>query len=468
MLLGRTDWAALQHARGSAADLPAGLALFLDGSLTVRTEAIGRWLEVVNHQNSIYQATTPVARYVAALLADPRTAELKVVEVIGGRPAHPPLRAVLIDWLGSIADDASDTVVANMQRLGFDEYPEMEELRSARPVLLRAVEAFLNDADPAVRHAAITAALLLLDTSEQRDRCRGKYEPLVRDVLATSAVGYYRDRALNVLDTWGQDTAALRAAEPQRPYSPHVWASNGWRGGQPLHRVFRDVIAERFPSVPLAPQAALLFGTRIDPTWDDRKFLSDFYNDILHQDTCGPHTAEGVPLLAAIATDDRVPARHRFDAVDLLFDIATVSERHLAQCWPDLPPHADAASEEAARTAVHAWVPELLGRWGGECPAVRLALAGLAVVFPTERTLAALTPRLQGLIDRQAAGTDVGDYARFVLVLAAGNDEATLTAVESLTDTYWKGTARAAPLRGRALHLLRQMLAKVNISLAAC
>lgn len=116
---------------------------------------------------------------------------------------------MLIDWLGSVADDAGDAVVATMRSLGFDEYPETEELRPARSVLLM------------------------------------------------------------------------------------FW--------------------------------------RIDPTWDDRRFLSDFYNDILHPDTCGPYTADGVPLSAAIAGDDRVPARHRFDAVDLLFDIATNAVADVAQ-----------------------------------------------------------------------------------------------------------------------------------------
>ncbi len=38
--------------------------------------------------------------------------------------------------------------------------------------------------------------------------------------------------------------------------------------------------------------------------------------------------------------------------------------------------------------------PDLLARWPAECPAVRMAFAGLAVVFPTDRTLPALTARL--------------------------------------------------------------------------
>ncbi|NUP49763.1 MAG: hypothetical protein HOW97_21000 [Catenulispora sp.] len=86
-------------------------------------------------------------------------------------------------------------------------------------------------------------------------------------------------------------------------------------------------------------------------------------------------------------------------------------------------------------------------------------------MFPTERTLAALTPRLQSFADQYPAASDIGDYVRFVLVLAANDADATLAAVEDLTDAYWRGTARSAPPRGRALHLLQQMLAKVRTCL---
>ncbi|USQ85951.1 hypothetical protein NFX46_20835 [Streptomyces phaeoluteigriseus] len=54
---------------------------------------------------------------------------------------------------------------------------------------------------------------------------------------------------------------------------------------------------------------------------------------------------------------------------------------------------------------------------------------------------------------------------RFVLVLAAQDDDQTLTVTEKLTDAYWEGTARGVPTRGRALHLLAQMLTKVGATL---
>ncbi|MFI6289621.1 hypothetical protein ACIBCM_33635 [Streptomyces sp. NPDC051018] len=234
--------------------------------------------------------------------------------------------------------------------------------------------------------------------------------------------------------------------------------------GPPIRQLFRDVIADRMPG-PRPPQAAMLFDTETDPYGDDRSFLGDFSNEILHQDTCRPATADGLALLAALAADDRIPAPHRFQAVDLLFRAATVTERHLVESWPATPQHADPHSEARARSAVQAHTPDLLTRWSAECPAVRLALAALAVLFPTDRTLPALTPRLRTFTHQHPQGTDIGDYVRFVLVLAAQDDNQILTVTEKLTDTHWQGTARGAPIRPRALHLLGQMLTKAEAGL---
>ncbi|MGQ4434315.1 hypothetical protein [Streptomyces sp. SAS_260] len=234
--------------------------------------------------------------------------------------------------------------------------------------------------------------------------------------------------------------------------------------GPPIRQLFRDVIVDRLPDrMPL--QAAMLFSSEIDPGWSDRAFLAEFYNEILHQDTCQPCTADGLVVLAALAVDDRIPARHRFQAVDLLLRAATVTERHLAETWPNTPQHADPDSEARARNMVQWHTPDLLARWPAECPAVRLALAGLAVVFPTDRTLPALTARLHTFMDQHAEGTDIGDYVRFILVLAARDDSQTRAVTEKLTDAYWTGTAREVPTQARALHLLAQMLTRVGAGL---
>lgn len=251
--------------------------------------------------------------------------------------------------------------------------------------------------------------------------------------------------------------------EPTR-YDP---APDAITPGPPIRLLFRDVIADRMPER-RPPQAALLFDSEIDPSWDDRSFLTDLYNEILHQDTCQPDTADGIPLLAALAVDDRVPARHRFQAANLMFKAATVAERHLAESWPAIPRHADPGSEARTRIAVQSCTPDLLARWPAECPAVRLAFASLAVVFPTDRTLPALTPRLRGFADQHPSGTDIGDYVRFVLVLAAQDDAQILADTERFTDAYWTGTARAVPTLARALHLLGQMLTRVGTGLTGC
>ncbi|MFJ8010010.1 hypothetical protein [Streptomyces fagopyri] len=245
---------------------------------------------------------------------------------------------------------------------------------------------------------------------------------------------------------------------------------DAWRTGPvfgpPIRKIFRDVIADRLPEGCQIPQAAMLFAPTADPFWEsDFWFLGDFYSVILHQDTCRPSTAEGIRLIAALAVDDRVPARYRFGAVNLLFSAATVAERHLASCWPDTPMHADTESEAQTRSVVATSTPTLLARWDAECPAVRLALAGLAVVFPTDRTLPALASRLRTFADQHPLGTDIGDYVHFVLLLAAQNDDETLAAVEKVTDAYWRGTSRGAPTRARALHLLGQMLDKIGSTL---
>lgn len=219
-LLAETNWAELEHALGPAVDLQAGLGQFLDDDIALRSEAVSRYLELVNHQNSIYTATTTVALYVAAVLADPRTNALELVRRGGKQPG--PMRAALLDWLGSIADDVSDEVLEIALRHGFcfDETSPTMKLRAARPRLFHTAAAFVHDPQPEIRHAAVTAALLLLDAPDERRRYRDAFTPLVLDVLTTSANNYYRLRALDSLDAWGEDTSALRLDAPTC-HDPH-------------------------------------------------------------------------------------------------------------------------------------------------------------------------------------------------------------------------------------------------------
>lgn len=67
--LDETDWASLATPCGTGENLPAALARLLDPDPGIRAVAVVDALGAVTHQNSIYEATVPVALYVAAILS---------------------------------------------------------------------------------------------------------------------------------------------------------------------------------------------------------------------------------------------------------------------------------------------------------------------------------------------------------------------------------------------------------------
>ncbi|GAA0272442.1 hypothetical protein GCM10010302_07550 [Streptomyces polychromogenes] len=226
-----------------------------------------------------------------------------------------------------------------------------------------------------------------------------------------------------------------------------------------LREIFRTVMTDRFAGRPAPAHAWLLL---TDTPFDsDEEFLSDFSHEILHQGTCNGHTHEGVPLLVALATDDRVPPRERMSLVSFLFSIATVTDRQEAACWPETPPHADPRAEARARAAVEAALPQLLARWETEHAGVRMALAALAAAFPSAVPSQDLLPGLRTLARTYPGWTLPGDYVRLAGTITVGDRTNVLTAVEALTSQYWSPTHRPAPLTGRALHLLDQMLRRL-------
>lgn len=201
-LLYDTDWASCVHALGQAEDTPAALSQLLDDNTALRAKALRHLEQTVHHQNTVYSATVPVALYAAAILADPRTATAGIYR---RNDVCRPLRAVLLDWLGEIAMDVGDHSVSIMERVGFPlaEYPEMIELRAKRPVIFHAVQAFLNDPDPAVRDAAIIAAALLVDSNPELVGHRVLLAPGL-SVLVSSSHRIYQACAIDRLTAWGE------------------------------------------------------------------------------------------------------------------------------------------------------------------------------------------------------------------------------------------------------------------------
>ncbi|MFD7256702.1 hypothetical protein [Streptomyces sp. NPDC059874] len=217
VVLEGTDWASLETPAGPASGgyLQAALAGLLDPDPAVRAAALGQALP--SHQNTIYEATVPVAHYVAAILSHPATATAARTATIGNALDRPVLgltapRVVLLRWLGSTARDADDETVEIGERMWdnafLSDYPAMRAFRDLRPQLYHAIRPLLDDEDEAVRHAGLVAAIPLAEHPELVPH-RDQLAHHARRLLITSTDRYQRDRALDALQAWGHDTSTL-------------------------------------------------------------------------------------------------------------------------------------------------------------------------------------------------------------------------------------------------------------------
>ncbi|MGA5434645.1 hypothetical protein ACPCIZ_16215 [Streptomyces cellulosae] len=210
-LLNGTDWTALATAGGTGESLPAALALLTSPDPLVRRSALRDALGPVTHQNTVYEATVPVALHVAAILDHPVVTASDPGHRADGRPAHLTL-VHLLKWLGDTAYDADDACVALEERLygpGYlDDHAAMRAFRDARPVMFSAVRKFLDHGDPDVRHTALVAAIPLVEHPALVPH-RTALADHARSLLATSTDRHHRDRALNALKGWGHDVGEL-------------------------------------------------------------------------------------------------------------------------------------------------------------------------------------------------------------------------------------------------------------------
>ncbi|MFI6157688.1 hypothetical protein ACIBCA_33955 [Kitasatospora sp. NPDC051170] len=158
-VLAETDWASLETAFGNGECLPEVLAQLLEPDPKAQVTALSELTELVGHQGTIYEATAPVAVYIAGILAHPAVMTLRPYRNV-------PFRATLLNWLASTADDASDEVVDRTERYfpGFlAPGTTLAAFRDLRPMLFRAVSPFLEDSHEDVREAAGLAALVLAE-----------------------------------------------------------------------------------------------------------------------------------------------------------------------------------------------------------------------------------------------------------------------------------------------------------------
>ncbi|MGV9304017.1 hypothetical protein ACWDLG_11655 [Nonomuraea sp. NPDC003727] len=102
----KTNWASLHHAYGDASDAPEALLALLSEDAERCGAALGYLDAAVLHQGTLYPATAPAALFVAAILDDPRTL-IPCESALPWDDRERPLRAALLEWLGSVAESAS-------------------------------------------------------------------------------------------------------------------------------------------------------------------------------------------------------------------------------------------------------------------------------------------------------------------------------------------------------------------------
>ncbi|KJY26858.1 hypothetical protein [Streptomyces sp. NRRL S-495] len=211
-VLAGTPWADLSHGMGAATDVPLNLDRLLDSDRRRRTGALDFLHHVVHHQNTLYEATVPAALYVAGILSDPRT--LRPID--RSREDLPgPMRAALLGWLGAVASEANDAAAEAFRRQGFRPGDHLPFVRMSRllPLLLGPVTAHTRDPDLSLREAAVAACIPLVDDARLRHR-RTALIPSVRQVLGASAQWQHRERAIDTLEEWGEDTTGLVGRDP--------------------------------------------------------------------------------------------------------------------------------------------------------------------------------------------------------------------------------------------------------------
>ncbi|PJN29958.1 hypothetical protein CG736_00030 [Kitasatospora sp. CB02891] len=179
---------------------------------TVQVTALSELSELVGHQNSIYEATVPVAVYIAGILAHPAAMTRRPYRSV-------PIRATLLNWLVSTAYDASDEIVDRTEHYfpGFLTHgTTLAAFRDLRPMLYRAVAPFLQDSHEDVREAAGLAALILAEHPALAQR-RDHLAVHARRILDTSSDDPSRRIAWKALESWGHDVTDIE------PFQEEPW-----------------------------------------------------------------------------------------------------------------------------------------------------------------------------------------------------------------------------------------------------
>lgn len=229
-ILRDTDWASLEHLWGPAGDVPASLAALRATDPVVHARVVDKDLNCLRDSNGVSPATVPAALFIAAIIPEPST-EVEGTYYSWDGPVRGErrslLRVELLEWLASLVYDTDDELYAKLRRRG-EVSPEIEAMRALRPLFFQAVAAFLDDATPAVRHAAVMTAIFLSEHSDLAGH-RPALAIRARDLLVTcERPRYYRLCAISGLRAWGEPYEDLMRPTDVLPPRPTEQGGSPW------------------------------------------------------------------------------------------------------------------------------------------------------------------------------------------------------------------------------------------------
>lgn len=184
------DWTSMEHAYGTAEEMPALLRALCCSHTEERRKALDRFYSAVHHQGSVYSSTAASLPFLFELAADGAT----------------PDRAAVVGLVVSIGREALDRGFAD-DGTEIEYYPPAGCAQAAAFLRVRGVEfaELAGDPDPDVRLAAIPGLGLFLDDA-------GRAAALLRERLAAECGTEAR---LRILDAAAVLALRLPAASPQ-------------------------------------------------------------------------------------------------------------------------------------------------------------------------------------------------------------------------------------------------------------
>ncbi|GAA4952410.1 hypothetical protein HD597_000350 [Nonomuraea thailandensis] len=140
------DWSSMEHAYGSAGEIPELMLALRSADRRERHQALEQYYSAVHHQGGVYPCTTASLPFLFELAGDPAT----------------PDRAAIVGLLVSIGTVAVEEAE--------QEYADLVDFAGAAAVMrarAQAFVAFAADADPLVRRRAVAGLGLFLDDADR-------------------------------------------------------------------------------------------------------------------------------------------------------------------------------------------------------------------------------------------------------------------------------------------------------------